>query len=125
MNSVSAGNNLENNLPSIKYRQAGGGFLALNLIYLILAWTFIPPFNPDLSTWIYAAFYLAVIGTLSFFIYRGRKRLVQVLAILYAARSLFSTYSMVSGETFAAVPYLLPCLVLSCYLLGRAAWNWP
>ena len=81
-----------------------------------------------MATWVYVALYLALMvlaGILSYFIYKGRKRLVQVLAILYAARSLFSAYSMVSGETFAAVPYLLPCLVLSFYLLGRAAWNWP
>ena len=31
---------------------------------------------------------------------------------------------IIRGDVFPAVPYLLPCLILSFYLLGRAAWDW-
>ena len=108
-----------------KYRLAGYGFLALNLIYLVLALVFLPPFNIDATTIVSIFLFLALIVLLTVFICRGKKRLVQVLAVLYGARSLFAIYTLAVGDSYAAVPYFLPCLLATFYLLGRAGWNWP
>ncbi len=108
-----------------KYRLAGYGFLLLNLLYGFVAWWFLPPFNLGFTAIAYAAVYVILMGLLSGFIAKGRRGLVRVLAVLYGARSLFLIYSMIAGDTFAAVPYMLPCLLGSFYLLGRAGWNWP
>ena len=37
----------------------------------------------------------------------------------------FFSIFLVGGDAYPAVPYLLPCVVLTFYLLGRAAWDWP
>lgn len=107
-----------------KYRLSGYGFLALNIIYLVLALVFLPPFNIDTTTIITIVLFLALIILLTAFICSGKKRLVQFLAVLYGARSLFAIYTLAAGESFAAVPYFLPCLLATFYLLGRAGWNW-
>ncbi len=109
-----------------KYRQAAWGFFILNLLYLVLVYVFLPPFNIGLWAALgYTVLALALFGTLSYFIYKGKKTLVVVLAALWAARALLSTYTLITGEAFAAVPYVLPTTLLSFYLLGRALWDWP
>ena len=109
-----------------KYRQAAWGFFILNLLYLILVYVFLPPFNIGLWPAVgYTVLALALFGTLSYFIYKGKKTLVVVLAALWAARALLSTYTLIMGEAFSAVPYVLPTTILSFYLLGRALWDWP
>ncbi len=117
---------LEKEKPDLKkFRQAGYGFLGLSVIYLTIAMVFIPPFNPGESTIVYIASFLAVAVVLTVFICRGKKLLTQILAVIYGARSAFSIFALAGGDTFAAVPYFLPCLLLTFYLLGRAAWDWP
>ena len=108
-----------------KYSVAGYGFLTLNILYIVLAWVFLPPFNLGLSAILSVFMVLALVVLCTLFIIRGNKRLTQALAILYGGRSLFSIYTLVAGDTFAGVPYFIPCLILTCYLLGRAGWNWP
>ena len=109
-----------------KFHQAAIGFLVLNLIYILLVYLFLPPF--DLG-WVDAVGYtvlaLALFGVLSYFIYRGSKTLTVVLAAVYSARSLLSAYTLFTGEAFAAVPYVLPCLVITVYLLARPVWDLP
>ncbi len=73
----------------------------------------------------YTVLALALFGTLSYFIYKGKKTFVVVLAALWAARIIISIYSLVTGEAFIAVPYVLPTTVIAFYLLGRAVWDWP
>ena len=120
---------LMSNLPAKtlqKFHQAAIGFLALNLIYLLLYYLFLPPFN---LSWVDAAGYtllaLALFGVLSYFIYKGSKILTVVLAAIYSARSLWTTYALIAGDFFPAVPYVLPCLLITVYLLGRPLWDWP
>lgn len=108
-----------------KFRVAGYGFLFFNLLYLLLAWIFLPPFNLGLSTLLSVLAFIALVVLLTVHLCRGRKRLAQVLAVIYAARSLFSAYALIDGNTFAGVPYFLPCLLAAFYLLGRAGWDWP
>ena len=109
-----------------KFHQAAFGFLALNLIYLFLVYLFLPPFNLSLEEMVgYIFLALALFGVLSYFIYRGSKTLAVVLAAIYSARSLLAAYTLVIGEAFSAVPYVLPCLLVTVYLLGRPVWNWP
>ncbi len=108
-----------------KYRLAGYGFLVLNIFYLVFALVFLPPFHIEATIIISIVVFLALIVLLTVFICRGQKRLVQILAVLYGARSLFAIYTLAMGEFFAAVPYFLPCLLVTFDLLARAGWNWP
>lgn len=108
-----------------KFTHAGYGFLGLNILYLVIAMIFIPPFNLGVSAILSLVAFLLLLGVLTYYLLKGKKRLAQVLAVIYGARSLFSAYSLMDVSTFPGVPYLLPCLVLTFYLLGRAGWDWP
>ena len=108
-----------------KYRLGGYGFLGLNILYLVFAFMFVPSFHVDATTFITIVLFLALIVLLTVFICRGKKRLVQFLAVLYGVRSLFAIYTLAMGEFFPAVPYFLFCLLMTFYLLGRAGWDWP
>jgi hypothetical protein len=111
-------------LRARKYTQAGYGFLGLNLAYLVIAMIFIPPFNLGLSAVLSLVAFLLLLSVLTYYLLKGKKRLAQVLAIIYGARSIYSAYSLMDVSTFQAVPYLLPCLLATFYLLGRAGWDW-
>ena len=108
-----------------KFTQAGYGFLALNFIYLAVAMVFIPPFNFGLSAIFSLVAFVLLLGILTYYLLKRKKRLAQTLAVIFGLRSVFTLYSLISGDTFQAVPYFLPCLVITFYLLGRAGWNWP
>ena len=109
----------------LKFKQAGYGFLVLNLIYVCVAMLFIPPFNLGLTALLSLTAFILLLGLLTYYLLREKKHLAQVLAIIYGARSGFTAYSLITGDTFQAVPFFLPCLVISFYLLGRAGWDWP
>ena len=110
-----------------KYRLAGISFLVLNVVYIIIAWWKMPPVDLAMSKLVYGGFLVFFIVSLIFtpFILRGKKILVRILVLIYGGRAVFSIYSLINGGVFPAVPYLLPCLILTFYLLGRAAWDWP
>ena len=110
-----------------KYRLAGISFLVLNVLYIIIAWWKIPPVDLAMSKVVYGGFvmFLVLVLILTPLIFRGKKTLVQVLALIYGGRVIFSIYSLIGGDAFLAVPYLLPCVIFTFYLLGRAAWDWP
>ena len=112
-------------LRTRKFIHAGYGFLGLNLVYLAIAMFFIPPFNLGLSAVLSLVAFVLLLGLLAYYLLKGKKLLAQVLAVIYGARSIFSAYSLMDVSTFQAVPYLLPCLLLTFYLLGRAGWDWP
>jgi FtsH-binding integral membrane protein len=111
-------------LGARKFTQSGYWFLGLNLAYLAIAMFFIPPFNLGLSAVLSLVAFLLLLGVLTYYLLKGKKRLAQILAIIYGARSIFSAYSLTDVSTFQAVPYLLPCLLITFYLLGRAGWDW-
>ena len=108
-----------------KFMHAGYGFLGLNLVYLAIAMIFIPPFNLGLSAILSLVAFVLLLGLLTYYLLKGKKMLARVLAIIYGLRSLFAVYSLTDVSTFQGVPYLLPCLLLTFYLLGRAGWDWP
>ncbi len=108
-----------------KFTQAGYGFLILNVAYLAIIMMFIPPFSLGLSAILSLVAFLLLMGVLTYYLLKGKKRLAQVLAVIYGTRSIFSAYSLMDASTFQAVPYLLPCLLVTFYLLGRAGWDWP
>ena len=110
-----------------KYRLAGISFLVLNVLYVIIAWWKMPPVDLAMSKVVYGGFimFLVLVLILTPLILRGKKILVQVLTFIYGWRAVFSIYSLIGGDVFPAVPYLLPCVILTFYLLGRAAWDWP
>ena len=110
---------------SRKFEQAAYGFFLLNLIYLAAAIYFIPPFNLGLTALLSLLSFLLLLGIFTYYLLQGKKLLAQILAILYGGRSVFTSYSLMAGDTFEAVPFILPCLLIAFYLLGRAAWNWP
>ena len=66
---------------------------------------------------------IGVILYLTFLYYAPKTTML--LTVIYGARSAFSAYSLMDISTFQAVPYLLPCLLVTFYLLGRAGWDWP
>ena len=109
-----------------KYRLAAVSFLVLNVVYIIIAWWKMPPVDLEMSRVVYGVliFILILFLVLTPMIYRGKKLLVQVLTFIYGGRAIFSIYFLIGGDAFPAVPYLLPCVILTFYLLGRAAWNW-
>ena len=110
-----------------KYQLAGISFLVLNVLYIIVAWWKMPPVDLAMSKVVNGGFVVFFILVLILFplILRGKRLLVQVLAFIYGGRMIFSLYFLVGGDAYPAVPYLLPCVVLTFYLLGRAAWDWP
>ena len=110
-----------------KYRLAGISFLVLNVLYITIAWWKMPPVDLAMSKVVYGGFVVFFILVLILIplILRGKRLLVQVLAFIYGGRMIFSLYFLVGGDAYPAVPYLLPCVVLTFYLLGRAAWDWP
>ena len=110
-----------------KYRLAGISFLVLNVLYSIIAWWKMPPVDLAMSKVVYGGFimFLVLVLILTPLILRGKKTLVQVLALIYGGRVIFSIYSLIGGDVFPAVTYLLPCVIFTFYLLGRAAWDWP
>lgn len=108
-----------------KYRQAATGFVILNITYLILAYWKVPSFNITAQTVASLVFFMIFVGVLAKFIYGGSRKLVLVLAAIYAGRILFSGYTLVTGIAHPMVPYVLPTTVLSFYLFGRALWDWP
>ena len=116
---------VESNLK--KYRLAGISFLVLNVLYIIIAWWKMPPVDLAMRKVVYGGFIIFFILVLILIplILRGKRLLVQVLAFIYGGRMIFSLYFLIGGEAYPAVPYLLPCVVLTFYLLGRAAWDWP
>jgi len=111
--------------PSRKFKQAGQGFLLLNLIYLALAIFFIPPFNLGLTALLSLLAFVLLLGIFTYYLFQEKKLLAQFLTVIYGARSAFTAYSFFAGDTFQAIPYFLPCLFITFYLLGRAGWNWP
>ena len=110
---------------SSKHILAAWSFLALNGLYPVWIFIFMPQIKLDLYSLAYVAIYLGLIGTLALFVSRGKRRLTQVLAILFGARSLNSTYLIISGTALAGVQYLIPFMFICFYLLGRACWDWP
>ena len=110
-----------------KYRLAGFGFLALNVLYILIALWKMPPVDPMMKKKVYSGLlaFITIALILTPFIIRGKKLLVQILAGIYGIRSALSIYSLVEGGAFPGVPFLLPCVILTFYLLGRAAWDWP
>ena len=110
-----------------KYQLAGISFLVLNVLYIIIAWWKMPPVDLAMSKVVYGGFvvFFILVLILMPLILRGKRLLVQVLAFIYGGRMIFSLYFLVGGDAYPAVPYLLPCVVLTFYLLGRAAWDWP
>ena len=110
-----------------KYRLAGISFLVLNVLYIIIAWWKMPPVDIAMRKAVYGGlvvFFILVLILIPL-ILRGKRLLVQVLAFIYGGRMIFSLYFLIGGDAYPAVPYLLPCVVLTFYLLGRAAWDWP
>lgn len=108
-----------------RYHQAAIGFVLLNIIYLALTYWKVPAFNITPQVIGSLLFLIVFIGILSFLIYRGSRKLVIVLAAIYAGRVLFSSYTLAMGSAFPLVPYVLPTTLIGFYLFGRIIWNWP
>jgi membrane-bound acyltransferase YfiQ involved in biofilm formation len=108
-----------------RYHQAAIGFVILNAVYLVLAYWKVPSFNITAQTMVSLVFFVLFVGLLAKFIYGGSRKLVLVLAAVYAGRILFSSYTVVAGIAHPMVPYVLPTTLLSFYLFGRTLWDWP
>ncbi|MGV7220640.1 MAG: hypothetical protein ACQ9MH_03830 [Nitrospinales bacterium] len=109
-----------------KYHIAGQGFFVINLVYLGLFYFFPPPFELELLGKITLITLLIVlIAILSRLTYKGYRKLVITLTVIYALRVILVLSSVVMmGDMIDFIPYALTCMILTFYLLGRAAWNW-
>ena len=110
---------------SRKFKQAGYGFLMMNLIYLVVVITFIPALNFDVSALLSFLAYVLLLGFLTYYLLQEKKLLTQILALIYAGRSGNAIYFLLGDNIFPAVPFFLPCLLITFYMLGRAGWDWP
>ena len=110
-----------------KYRLAGVSFFVFNMLYICIALWKLPPVDPAMNQVVYAGLFIffSIVLILTPLILRRKQLLVQILTVIYGGRVVYSIYSLIGGGTFPAVPYFLPCLVLTFYFLGRAAWDWP
>ncbi len=107
-----------------KFQQAGVGFFVLNIIYGCLFFWLLPPFNLGWLAFATVVFLLILNGAGAYFIYKGGRKLTIIMSVLYGIRALHSCFRLYTGEAFMAVPYVLPCILITFYLLGRAAWGW-
>jgi len=110
---------------ALKFKQAGYGFLIMNLIYLVVVVKFIPALNFDMSALLSFLAYILFIGFLTYYLLQEKKLLTQILALIYAGRSGNAIYFLLGDNIFPAVPFFLPCLLITFYILGRAGWDWP
>ena len=110
-----------------KYRLAGISFFFLNMLYILIALWKLPPVDPAIIKLVYAGLliFISLVLIITPLIFRGKKLLVKILAFIYGGRAAYTIYTLLGGEVFPAVPYFLPCLIITFYLLGRAAWDWP
>jgi hypothetical protein len=108
-----------------KFKHAGYGFLIMNLVYLVVVVKFIPALNFDMSALLSFLAYVLFMGFLTYYLLQKKKLLTQILAFIYAGRSGNAIYFLLGDNIFPAVPYFLPCLLITFYLLGRAGWDWP
>jgi len=108
-----------------KFKQAGYGFLMMNLIYLVVVVTFIPALNFDVSALLSFIAYALLLAFLTYYLLQEKKLMTQILALIYAGRSGNAIYFLLSDNIFPAVPFFLPCLLITFYMLGRAGWDWP
>jgi hypothetical protein len=110
---------------SKKFQVAGYGFLGLSVIYIALAWGFMPPFFPEFPKALFWPLVFALVLFLTRQVLNRRVGWVKTLAVLSGLRFIGSSGLILGGDYLPVVPYFLPCFILSFYLLGRAAWNWP
>jgi len=108
-----------------KFKQAGYGFLMMNLIYLVVVVTFIPALNFDVSALLSFIAYALLLAFLTYYLLQEKKLMTQILALIYAGRSGNAIYFLLGDNIFPAVPFFLPCLLITFYMLGRAGWDWP
>ena len=108
-----------------KFKQAGYGFLMMNLIYLVVVITFIPALNFDVSALLSFTAYALLLAFLTYYVLQEKKIMTQILALIYAGRSGNAIYFLLGDNIFPAVPFFLPCLLITFYMLGRAGWDWP
>ena len=97
----------------------------MNLIYLVVVVKFIPALNFDMSALLSFLAYVLFMGLLTYYLLQEKKTLTKILAVIYAGRSGNAIYFLLGDNIFPAVPYFLPCLLITFYLLGRAGWDWP
>ncbi len=109
-----------------KYKQAAWMFTGMNLLYLVITFFVMPPVGLDPLYGIFSCLIAGVVsGGLSVLIARQGRKLAMSLALIYAGRAGVSVYTLVAGDPFPIVPWVLPTVVIAFYFLGRAAWDWP
>ena len=87
--------------------------------------TFIPALNFDVSALLSFIAYALLLAFLTYYLLQEKKLMTQILALIYAGRSGNAIYFLLGDNIFPAVPFFLPCLLITFYMLGRAGWDWP
>lgn len=107
-----------------KYHQAAYAYLFMGLTYMVVFYTTLPHhyFSPRVT--VLAPLIGVLFMGLAWFVYKGYRKVTLVLVVIYALRILGATAALFFFEGHVAVPYVLPLLIFTFYMLGRAVWDW-
>ena len=115
---------LSDSLKKKKFQQAGIGFFVFNVIYFCMFFWLLPPFNLGWLALIIAFILLFLNVITAYYIYKCGRKLALIMIFIFGVRALHSCFRLYTGEAFMAVPYVLPFILATFYLLGRATWDW-
>lgn len=107
-----------------KYRQAACAYILMGAAYMFVFFYTMPPHDFGIHVKIIVPIFGFLLMALSWFVYQGYRRVVIVLAVIYAIRSIVAASALFFGRGFIAVKYVLPLLIFTFFMLGRAAWDW-
>lgn len=140
-------NSIEENKKAAKYHQAAFSYFLIGIVYLIVFFVTMPPHDFSglledfvnenmqvVDNYLKGLDYSVILNTmavtagtlflgLSYFIYKGFRILTMVLAVIYAIRFILALTAFFTEEIFVAIPYVLPLIAFTFYMLARAAWD--
>lgn len=96
----------------------------MGVAYMAVFYFTMPPHDFGIHVKIIVPIIGLLLMGLSWFIYQGYRKVVLVMAIIYAIRSFVAAGALLFGKGFVAVEYVLPLLVFTFFMLGRAVWDW-
>ncbi len=107
-----------------KYHQAAYTYIIMGIVYMTVFYTTMPSHYFSLAVKILIPLVGTLLMGLSWFVYKGYRTFTIVLTVIYAIRSMVAAGAMIAGDNYVAVSYVIPILLFTFYMLGRAAWDW-
>lgn len=137
----------KDNKRNAKYHHAAYAYVIIGIAYLVVFYATMPPHDlsgimedfinenmPGLGRLLQGADYNLLVNSLavgagtlflglSYFIYKGFRVLTIALTVIYGIRFILATNAFFSEDIFVAIPYILPLITITFYMLARAAWD--